>query len=315
MKHTLTTSIALVAMVALACDTQAFWGSRGSYGSAGSYGSSGSYGSFGSSGSYGSTGSYGSSGSYASSGSYGSHGSNGGLFARHRARKAARRAAWGCSGSYASSGSYGSTGSYGSNGSYGSAGSAGSYSTPVSYDAGCDCVTTTTEGSTVATTSGMLRVEVPADAKVFVNDKLTTSTGTHRQYVSNGLKAGQNYSYDVRVEYTVDGKPVTENKQITLTAGSDELLSFSAPAAEPVATTLKMNVPAEAKVTLAGVSTSTTGESREYTTGRLSAGQEWADYVVTVEFAGERQEKTITLRGGELTELDFDFGTKVAARN
>lgn len=337
MKQLLTTSLALVALVALACDSQAFWGSRGSYGSYGSSGSYGSYGGYGSSGSYGTYAvSYGSAGSYGSYGSGGSYGSFGGLLARHHARKVARRMArgsYGSYGSYGSSGSYGSHsvsyGSSGSYGGYGSSGSYGSYSTPVYYEShadDCDCATCSTtpaesdvyySKSSTSTGSGLLRVSVPADAVVYVNGKETTSTGTERQYISHGLESGRNYSYDVRVEYTVDGKTVSEERQVSLTVGSEELLAFAAPAkTEAVATKLNLHVPADAKVTLAGVATERTGIDREYVTTKLAAGQQWGDYRVVVEHAGERQEKTITLVGGEETSLDFHFtGSQVALRD
>jgi hypothetical protein len=65
----------IVAVLAIPCNAQAFFGSHGSGGSwGGSHGSSGSFGSFG--GSHGSRGSFGSFGG--SFGSHGSHGSNGG---------------------------------------------------------------------------------------------------------------------------------------------------------------------------------------------------------------------------------------------
>ena len=44
-------------------------------------------------------------------------------------------------------------------------------------------------------TSASIRVTVPEDASVYVNDALTTSTGTDRQFVSRGLRRGLNYSY------------------------------------------------------------------------------------------------------------------------
>lgn len=298
MKHTIVTSIALVTLLALACDAQAFWGSRGSYGSYG-----GSYGS------YGSAGSYGSSGSYGSAGSYGSYGSRGGLFSRIRARRWAR-GSYGSYGSYAVS--YGSSGSYGSNGSYGSCGSyGGTYIDQAPSGTYQEVPSDTAPAPTEAashTSAGLLRVEVPADAKVYINGKLTTSTGTERQYVSYGLESGRNYSYEVRVEYTQDGKAVSETKQIALTAGSNELLAFTSTlSAEPVATKLQLRVPAEARVTLAGVGTQQTGTEREYMTTKLATGQEWANYRVVVELADLKQEQTITLRGGEVQSLEFDF--------
>jgi uncharacterized protein (TIGR03000 family) len=117
----------------------------------------------------------------------------------------------------------------------------------------------------------------------------------------------------------VDGRVVTETKDVSLTAGSDELLAFSAtPSVDPVATKLQLRVPAEARVTLAGVETKQTGENREFVTTKLASGQEWTDYRVVVESADFTQEKTITLRGGEVQSLEFDFANSdstLALRN
>lgn len=295
------------------------WGSSGSYGSAGSYGYAGSYGSYGSGGSYGSYGrvgiigrirarhaarhSYGSYGSYASYGSSGSYGSY--------------------SVSYGSSGSYGSYGSSGSSGSYGSSGSSGSYggviySAPVETD--CDgCATsTTTEQELESSDSAVIEVSVPADAQVFVNEKATTSTGSSRSYVSNSLQAGQTYMYNFRVEYSENGKDVVKNKSVRLSAGDRVALSFGvndelklSSADGGAKTELKISVPAEAKVFLAGSATSQTGTERTYTTHRLGEGETWDGYTIRVELEqdGEKlvREETLSIKGGEVYELAFDF--------
>lgn len=347
-------------------------GSYGSYGSRGSSGSSGSYGSSGSSGSYGSYGSRGSyassGGSYASSG--GSYASSGGshgpgpikrLVMHIHAKKASRASSGGSSGSYGSSShssgshgssggssggvtyyhsSAGSTGSHGSSGgSSGSTGSYGGYSSVTTHShviASTPTVTRVVAAKPVApavTGSGTLRVSVPADATVYVNDRKTTSTGSQRQYVSNGLKQGQSYTYRVRVEYERNGKTVTESKVASLTLGSDETLAFDASSPAPAAvladeddaeeadeaevaskqaiTKLALRVPADAKVTLAGAATKQTGAEREFITTRLEAGATWEDYTVRVEAKvdGEPvvQQRRITLRGGESQAMVFNF--------
>ncbi len=317
----------------------AFWHSHGSYGSRGSYGSAGSYGSYGSAGSYashGSSGSYGSAGSYASSGSYGSyasHGSHGGGLIAHIKAKHARRASFASHGSSASYGShgavtvsygsngssagYGSNGSYGSSANYGSSASHGSYSSvgAVSYGATSSIVSPTYASST-ETGSGTLSVNVPADAVVFVNGSRTTSTGTQRQYVSNGLNKGEDYAYEVRVEYELDGEKVVESKSATLTADATASLNFTASEPTPVTvakaettvTKLVVRVPENATITLAGSPTKQTGAEREFSTTRLASGQTWEDYRIQVELDGVVQNRTITLRGGDSQELVFNFG-------
>jgi uncharacterized protein (TIGR03000 family) len=94
-------------------------------------------------------------------------------------------------------------------------------------------------------------------------------------------------------------------------------------AATPVVKTkLTLRVPAEAKVTLAGVETKQAGEVRQFATSRLSSGEVWKDYKVVVELNrdGEtvREERTIKLIGGKDQELAVNFDStpadQVAAR-
>lgn len=164
-----------------------------------------------------------------------------------------------------------------------------------------------------------LSVNVPADARVFVNGQATTSVGTQRTYVSRGLTPGTAYDYRVRVETTVDGEARSETKLVKLQAGQNLQVGFDFQAATEAVTTLKLNVPEGAKVTLAGQQTESTGSSRTFATKALSAGQQWKDY--TIQVAMDRdgkslvQEKTITLIGGETRELTIGFDEeKVAAR-
>jgi len=275
------------------------WGSSSS-GSSGSWGSS-------SSGSWGrhisrSRGSWGSSSSgSSSSGSWGGH---------HRAHKHHRRARWGSSGSWGSSSSGSS-----SSGSWGSGASGAS--APVAPT------------TTWRTTSGSatLAVHVPADAKVVVNNNVTKSTGTDRRFVSNGLQRGRTYTYVVEATFERDGKTVTETKTVQLTAGSTSNVVFGGSQSQepatvvdaPTETTLIVNVPAEAKVFLAGSPTRLKGHVRNFTTTKLSSGQSWSNYVVRVELTRDgktiSQDREITLVAGVSQELTFHFETdKVAAR-
>ena len=166
--------------------------------------------------------------------------------------------------------------------------------------------------------SGTLTVSVPTDAKVFVNDAATSSAGSNRRYVSRGLSPGRTYTYTVRVEFERDGEMVTETKTAQLSAGDNAELSFDAAASEeqqladtPVDTKLTLNVPADAKVFLAGNETRLTGSERTYTTKNMTAGQEWPSYKIRVAIEREGQvldqERTITLTAGENHELAFDF--------
>lgn len=177
-------------------------------------------------------------------------------------------------------------------------------------------------GSQVA----LMNVSVPAEAKVFVNGSATTSTGAQRQYVSRGLEAGNRYAYEVRAEIVRDGQTITETKNVTLGPGEQASLAFnlndnkSAPvAAEKTKTKLTLHVPADAKVTLAGRVTTSTGDVREYTTTKLTPGTEWNDYtirvVANVDGREVTKEETIKLIGGEDRELTIDLSSPSIASN
>ncbi len=291
----------LAGTVGIGGTAEAHW-HHGGYGSCGSSG--GSYGSWGSCGSWGSWGSCGSSGGY-----YYSYYSSGG--------------SWGSSG-----GSWGSSG--GSSGGY-------YYSAPVYSTPSAPMAPSTTPsgppttapraptppapGSTYSQPdAGYLLVSVPADAKVFVNGRSTSSTGAERQYVSRGLENGQRYSYEVRAEVVRDGKTVSETKVAQLSGGSQTSVSFTfsgtpqtASSSKPPRTALKVNVPSDAKVYLSGKETSSTGPVREFSTTSLPEGSSWDNYVVRAVSQGETKEQTVSIKAGETRELTFDFGSAEVA--
>lgn len=177
----------------------------------------------------------------------------------------------------------------------------------------------------VKKTEAMLTMRVPAESNVFVNGTKTRSTGAQRQFVSRGLKPGYSYSYKVRIETTVSGRPVVETKTVRLQGGQSQTLVYKTTetetrvASQPktVETVLKVNVPANAKVTLAGNPTSADGSSRVFRTKQLKPGQAWNNYVVSVSIDRDgrtvTKQKSITLRAGSQPELTFDFAEESLA--
>ena len=192
-----------IATVFTVSTAEAGWPHRGR-GCAGSDG--GSYGSAG--GSAGDAGSHG-------GGSHGG-GSQGG---RHGWRSRRNGSDGGSAG-----GSYGGSagGSYG--GSYG--GSAGG-----SYggSAGGTLVVTPELAKHVPVSNDavLLTVEVPRDAKVWINKYETGSTGETRLFTSNGMTAEKKYDFIVRMRAYIDGKWVDKTKKVALEAGERETVSLA----------------------------------------------------------------------------------------
>jgi uncharacterized protein (TIGR03000 family) len=226
------TGLAAVIVLALvAGDVHAGWNHRHG-GSAGSHG--GSYGGSdgGSSGSYGSGGgSYGSAGGSASDG--GSHGGG------HRHGWRARRHG-------SDGGSHGSAGGS-SGGSYGSAGgsSGGSYGGSHGSAGGVASFTPAQAAKVEVPKDGViLTVQVPAEARVFVNGKETSSLGTTRVFASKGLTPGKKYDFVVKMQSSRDGKPLEQSKTVSLIAGDRQTLALAGePVDVPKATLAAAGVP------------------------------------------------------------------------
>lgn len=322
-------AFAVASIVWTADVADAGWGSSG-----GSWGSSGgSWGSGG--GSWGSSG--GSSGGYVvRHGGWGSHGSSGGSWGGHwrpfqRLHRMHHRSHYSSGSSGGSWGSHGSSGgsygSYGSHGGYSSHGSSGGvyYSAPIEHEVAPSDTPEVPVPPQASARDGSvtIAIQVPADAKVFINDVATSSTGEDRVYVSNGLAHGKRYRYTVRAELERDGTTIVKEESVVLTSGgrSELAMNFDA-AAENVAektdaeqenprTTLKVNVPADAKVSVLGVETNQLGSERFFHTDRLADGQSWDGYTVKAVVIRNGQpielEKQVTLRGGQSQTLAFDF--------
>lgn len=166
----------------------------------------------------------------------------------------------------------------------------------------------------------VIEIDVPENAKVFVNGKRTTSTGTERKFVSRGLQRGYTYTYTIRVEDEIDGQLVTETKTVRVTAGQDAKLAFQLQ--KEFETVLTLNVPEDAEVFLGGNRTKATGNVRIYRTKALQRGDAWEDYQIRVVVKRDGKpvvrEQSISVNAGDNKALTFDFDTsndnlKVAA--
>jgi uncharacterized protein (TIGR03000 family) len=154
-----------------------------------------------------------------------------------------------------------------------------------------------------------LSVKLPEQAKVYVNGNLTTSTGNVRHFVSHNLKEKEAYRFEVKAVLAKDdGTEVVQNKTVVVNSGKGEEIAFDMlKADDPIETILTLNVPEDAKVTLAQNSTKSEGTARVFRTKQLAEGQAWDDYTIEVTHKGETKQKTIRLIGGDKLELTFNF--------
>ena len=183
--------------------------------------------------------------------------------------------------------------------------------------------------------AALLTVAVPSEnATVTVNGHETTSEGIVRQFMSRGLKDGYLYTYVVKIQYTLDGKELNDEREVKLRPGDTERVVFEPPAnsdpvgedltsnttsGEPPVTVVKVRVPADATVNLAGNDTNGQGAVRTFRTTQLKRGESWTNYTVrvTATVNGQKvsREQTINVVAGSENELVFDFDESAVAKN
>lgn len=216
---------AFLIVAAMAVEAQAGWNHRRGGGSAGSDGGSagGSYGSGG--------GSYG-----GSAGDCGADGCGARRGWRGRHHGSAGGSAGGSSGGGSSGGSYGgsSGGSYGGSAG-GSAGGVPSFTPALAAKA------------EVPKDGVLLTVQVPAEARVFINGKETSSLGATRVFTAKGLTPGKKYDFVVKMQTTRDGKSLEEVKKIALAVGERDTIALAGQPVTAAQTAIAATAPPAAK--------------------------------------------------------------------
>jgi uncharacterized protein (TIGR03000 family) len=69
-------------------------------------------------------------------------------------------------------------------------------------------------------------VNLPAGARLWVDDTPTTSTGQVREFDSPPLTPGHRYAYDFKASWNENGHEVTQTKKVEITAGAHVNVSF-----------------------------------------------------------------------------------------
>ena len=74
-------------------------------------------------------------------------------------------------------------------------------------------------------------VDLPADAKLLIDDKATTSTGANRVFQSPVLNPGKTYHYNFTAEVVREGKPVRIDQVVEIVAGETKPVRITLPVA------------------------------------------------------------------------------------
>lgn len=75
--------------------------------------------------------------------------------------------------------------------------------------------------------SSLITVHVPANAKVWFDGSETNGNGTVREFKSPPLNPGSLYHYNVKVSWMENGSPVTQTRQVNVSAGNHVNVDFT----------------------------------------------------------------------------------------
>jgi uncharacterized protein (TIGR03000 family) len=70
-------------------------------------------------------------------------------------------------------------------------------------------------------------IDVPADARVYIDDQLMRTTSARRVFRSPELQPGQAYFYIIRVEVDRNGRTLTDSQRVVIRAGDSVQASFA----------------------------------------------------------------------------------------
>jgi uncharacterized protein (TIGR03000 family) len=71
-----------------------------------------------------------------------------------------------------------------------------------------------------------LIVEIPRDAKLYIDDQLMKTASAKRTFNTPALQQGQQYYYILRAEVVLDGKTYTETQRVLVRAGEQTRATF-----------------------------------------------------------------------------------------
>lgn len=162
---------------------------------------------------------------------------------------------WGCHACHGCCGGSGCHGCYGCYGCYGCQGCHGCYGNqvtvpieatpalpPIPSPAAVPVQPLTETSSTVESSPpsvAEMRVHLPADASLVIDDFVTRSSGVVRHYRSPSLEAGKTYMYEVRAEVVRDGRTVHQTKIVQVRAGETANVDFELDAPQIAHATLR----------------------------------------------------------------------------
>jgi uncharacterized protein (TIGR03000 family) len=75
----------------------------------------------------------------------------------------------------------------------------------------------------------LIKVEVPADAHLYLDGNITGAEGKVRAIRTPPLVPGESYFYELRVEVIREGKSISQTRRVAFRAGEEAQVTFALP--------------------------------------------------------------------------------------
>jgi uncharacterized protein (TIGR03000 family) len=79
---------------------------------------------------------------------------------------------------------------------------------------------------TSTTTTAKVVVDLPAEAKLYVDDRLMKTTSSRRVFSTPKLEDGETYYYILRAEVEREGQKISRTKRVVVRAGAETRAAF-----------------------------------------------------------------------------------------
>lgn len=265
-------------------------------------------------------------------GCHGCHGCHGcsGCHGAYNAFSYGCHGCWGCSGCYGCSGCSGCWGSsacwgcYGCCGGWTCSGCSGCYGCYASACYGCGgyavVATAPAKASAGPSAQAQVVVQLPDDARLYVDGKASRLTSSTRRLVTPALEPGQEYAYTLQAVAVRQGRVVQKTKRVTFRAGERTEVRFadlSQDADEQAPARVAVRVPENARLFVDGKLYPLAPDRSSFDSPALEPGRAYS-YSLRAEFFRDGQPQVVSRRiqvkAGEQVRVDLDSQAENTAR-
>jgi uncharacterized protein (TIGR03000 family) len=155
-------------------------------------------------------------------------------------------------------------------------------------------------------------VNLPANAKLFVDGQRVELTPTRRTMATPVLQPGQDYFYLLRAEAVRNGQAVAESRRVIVRAGSTTTVDFGSLAAtakeEAGPSRITVHVPENARLYVDGTAVPMTARTRTFDIPNLEPGKSYFYTMkaeVVIDGQTRSEDRRVVVQAGKDVTVDF----------